>query len=111
MSGKAEKIITMPEEQKKRTFRSKEERISEIDKKIEYHKELIKVLETKKAKITNSKRGTGRTKTLKRLISDAKLSDAELIEVMGLGDEEKIRARLGEIIEEKNNKAEAKAEG
>lgn len=94
----------MPEEKKTRNYRSKEERKAEIDKKIAYHKECIKTLEAKKASIDNGRRGGSRQKSLKRLIADAKLKDAELIEVMTLGDEAKIRARLTEIVEEKASK-------
>lgn len=91
----------MAEEKKTRNYRSKDERKAEIDKKIAYHKECIKALEAKKASIDKGRQGGTRTKTLKRLISDAKLNDAELLEVMALGDEEKIRAKLAEIIESK----------
>lgn len=94
----------MAEEKKARIVRSKEERKAEIDKKIEYHKECIKTLEARKATIDNGRQGGTRTKGLKRLITDAKLTDAELLEVMTLGDEEKIRNRLNEIIEEKSKK-------
>lgn len=94
----------MAEEKKARVIRSKEERKAEIDKKIEYHKECIKTLEAKKASIDNGRQGGTRTRTIKRLINDAKLTDAELLEVMTLGDEEKIRNRLNEIIEEKSKK-------
>ena len=39
----------------KRTFRTAEERIAEVDRKIQYHQKAIEQLESKKAKI-----GTGR---------------------------------------------------
>lgn len=94
---------TMSEEKKPRNYRSKEERKAEIEKKIAYHKECIKVLEAKKATIESGRRGGSRTKSLKRLITDAKLTDAELLEVMTLGDEAQIRTRLNEIIESKAN--------
>ena len=94
----------MAEEKKARIIRSKEERKAELDKKIEYHKECIKTLEAKKATIEKGRQGGTRSKSIKRLITDAKLTDAELLEVMTLGDEEKIRNRLNEIIEEKSKK-------
>ena len=94
----------MAEEKKARIIRSKEERKAELDKKIEYHKECIKTLEAKKATIEKGRQGGTRSKSIKRLITDAKLTDAELLEVMSLGDEEKIRDRLNEIIEEKSKK-------
>ena len=96
----------MAEEKKPRVYRSKEERKAAIDDKIKYHKECIKALEAKKAAIDKGRQGGTRTKTLKRLITDAKLNDAELIKIMSLGDEEQIRAELNKIIESK-----AKSEG
>ena len=105
MPKKEKKIIDMPVEgeKKKRVFRSKEERLDSIEKKLKFHRSCIQELEKKKAAIERGRSGgAGRAKSLKRLISDAKLSDAELIEVMTLGDEEKIRARLNEIIEKKS---------
>lgn len=94
----------MAEEKKTRVIRSKDERKAEIDKKIEYHKECIKALEAKRATIDNGRQGGTRTKGLKRLIADAKLTDTELLEVMSLGDEAKVRNRLNEIIEKKSKK-------
>ena len=94
----------MAEEKKTRVIRSKEERTEEIEKKIAYHKECIKTLEAKKASIESGRRAGTRTKGLKRLIADAKLTDAELLEIMTLGDETKIRNKLNEIIEEKSKK-------
>ena len=96
----------MSEEKKTRNMRSKEERTAEIDKKIAYHKECIKTLEAKKASIKKGRRGGTRTKSLKRLISDAKLNDDELIKVMALGNEEAIRAELNKIIEKNANAKE-----
>lgn len=96
----------MAEEKKTRNYRSKDERKAEIDKKIAYHKECIKALEAKKVSIDKGRQGGTRTKSLKRLISDAKLNDTELLKVMALGDEEKIRAELNKIIESKANEEE-----
>ena len=91
-------------EQKTRTYRSKEERTEELEKKIEYHKQCIMTLERKKASIESGRRAGTRTKGLKRLIADAKVSDTQLLEIMSLGDETKIRNKLNEIIEEKSKK-------
>ena len=77
----------MSEEKKTRVIRSKEERTEELEKKIEYHKQCIMTLERKKASIESGRRAGTRTKGLKRLIADAKLTDAELLEVMTLGDD------------------------
>ena len=94
----------MAEEKKTRVIRSKEERTEELEKKIEYHKQCIATLQAKKASIESGRKGGTRTKGLKRLIADAKLTDTELLEVMSLGDEAKVRSRLNEIIEEKSKK-------
>lgn len=91
----------MAEEKKTRNYRSKDERKAEIDKKIAYHKECIKALEAKKTSIDKGRQGGKRQKSLNRLIADAKLPSEELLKVMALGDEEKIRAKLAEIIESK----------
>lgn len=91
-------------EKKTRVIRSKTERLEEIEKRISYHNECIKSLQEKKASIESGRKGGTRTKTIKRLINDAKLTDAELLEIMTLGDEAKIRNRLNEIIEEKSKK-------
>ena len=94
----------MAKEKKTRVIRSKEEIKAELDKKIEYHQACIRNLQEKKTAIETGRRAGTRKKTIKRLINDAKLTDTELLEVMTMGDEEKIRERLNEIIEEKNKK-------
>lgn len=94
----------MAEEKKTRVIRSKTERVKELENKIEYHKQCIATLQAKKDSIESGRRAGTRTKGLKRLIADAKLTDAELLEVMTLGDETKIRNKLNEIIEEKSKK-------
>ena len=113
MAEKNKKVAATQEEETKKTriFRSKETRLQEVEKKLKYHRDCIQILEQKKAAIIRGRSGgTGRTKTLKRLIADAKLNDTELIEVMSMGDEEKIRARLNEIIEEKKTQGETTTE-
>jgi hypothetical protein len=62
-------------------------------------------LESKKAAIDKGRQGGTRTKSLNRLIADAKLPSAELLKVMALGDEEDIKAELNKIIAEKAAKA------
>lgn len=91
-------------EKKTRVIRSKTERLEEIEKRISYHNECIKSLQEKKASIESGRRAGTRTKGLKRLIADAKLTDTELLQIMSLGDETKVRSRLNEIIEEKSKK-------
>ena len=59
----------------------------------------------KKAAIDKGRQGGTRTKSLNRLIADAKLPSAELLKVMALGDEEDIKAELNKIIAEKAAKA------
>ena len=91
----------MAGEKKTRNYRSKDERKAEILKKIKYHKDRIENLQIKLAAIERGRRGGPRQKSIKRLINDAKLTDMELLNVMALGDEDKIRAKLQEIIDEK----------
>ena len=52
---KQEVALTAQDQKAKRTFRPAEERIAEVDKKIQFHQKAIEQLESKKAKI-----GTGR---------------------------------------------------
>ena len=48
-------VASTTSEKAKRTFRTAEERIAEVDRKIQFHQKAIEQLESKKAKI-----GTGR---------------------------------------------------
>ena len=52
---KPEVVAYTSNEKAKRTFRTAEERIAEVDRKIQFHQKAIEQLESKKAKI-----GTGR---------------------------------------------------
>ena len=52
---KAEVVASTTSEKAKRTFRTAEERIAEVDRKIQFHQKALEQLESKKAKI-----GTGR---------------------------------------------------
>ena len=52
---KSEVVASTTSEKAKRTFRTAEERIAEVDKKIQFHQKAIDQLKSKKAKI-----GTGR---------------------------------------------------
>jgi septal ring factor EnvC (AmiA/AmiB activator) len=52
---KSEVVASTTSEKAKRTFRTAEERIAEVDRKIQFHQKALEQLESKKAKI-----GTGR---------------------------------------------------
>ena len=69
-----------------RKVRSKEERIAELDKKIEHHKQCIAVLEQKKTAILNPKTRTRKSKSINTIIAKAKAN--------GLTSDE-IAAKLG----------------
>lgn len=65
-----------------RKIRSTEERISEIDAKIEFHKNKISILEEKKKAILNPERKQ-RKKGLKSLMKDSGLTDDEIAKALG----------------------------
>jgi len=76
------------EEAKKRVRRSVEERAAELDKKIQSHKEAIKLLEAKKADLFRpKKRRRTEAEVNKELLAKAKkagLSSKEIAEKLGL---------------------------
>lgn len=90
----------MADEKKARVYRTKEERKAEIDKKIQYHKDCIKVLEDKKKAIDNPRKPGARQKGLKRIIAEGKLSDEETAKAIGISVEE-LRERLLKAASEK----------
>ena len=53
---KSEVVVSAQSGEAKRTFRSAEERIAEIDRKIQFHQKAIEQLEAKKAKIGTRRR-------------------------------------------------------
>ena len=73
-----------------RTIRPKEERIAEIDKKIESHKETIKVLEAKKQAILNPRKRKARptAKSVVDMAIKAGMKPAEIMEKLGLMEEQ-----------------------
>ena len=70
-----------------RKTRTKEERIAEIDKKIEAHKKSISALEAKKEAILNPKPRTRKTKSFNAVIAKAKeagLTPEQIAEKLGV---------------------------
>ena len=70
-----------------RKTRTKEERIAEIDKKIESHKKSIETLEAKKEAILNPKPRTRKIKSVNSVIAKAKeagLTPEEIAKKLGL---------------------------
>ena len=65
----------------KRTSRSKEERIADIDKSIKYHMDCISKLESKRIAINSSK--TRRPKGIKRIISESGLTEDAIATALG----------------------------
>lgn len=76
-------------EESKRTMKSKEERIAEINATIKYHKHCIDKLELRKSKINNPVRS--RSKGLKRVINESGLSEAALAAALGFDDPDQLK--------------------
>lgn len=91
-------VVTVPE---KREVRSKEERKAEIQKKIQYHKDCIKSLEAK-IKAIDSPKLQVRAKGMKRIITEAKLSDEETAKALGFANADEMKAKLIAAAEKKN---------
>lgn len=80
----------MADEKKKLVRRSAEERIAEIDKKIANHENAIKNLKAKKESILNPRVRPSKSAKMKAITTLAKetgMSEAELIEKLGLPSE------------------------
>ena len=84
-----------------RVVRSKEERKAEIEKKIQYHKDCIKTLEQKIYGIDNPKTAT-RSKGMRRILTEGKLTDDEAAKALGFKDANEMRAKLLAAAEAKN---------
>lgn len=87
----------MPE---KRVVRSKDERKAELQKKIEYHKACIRNLEAKVKAIDNP-RTPVRSKGVRRILAEAKLTDEEAAQALGFQSAEKMKEKLLAAAEKK----------
>ena len=85
----------------KKVIRSKEERKAEVQKKIQYHKDCIATLEAKLYAIDNPKTPT-RTKGMKRILTETKLSDEEAAKALGFASANEMKAKLLEAAAKKN---------
>ena len=85
----------------KKVIRSKEERKAEVQKKIQYHKDCIATLEAKLDAIDNPKTPV-RTKGMKRIIAESKLSDEETAKALGFASADEMKAKLIAAAEKKN---------
>lgn len=85
----------------KKVIRSKEERKAEVQKKIQYHKDCIATLEAKLYAIDNPKTPV-RTKGMKRIIAESKLSDEETTKALGFASADEMKAKLIAAAEKKN---------
>lgn len=85
----------------KKVIRSKEERKAEVQKKIQYHKDCIATLEAKLYAIDNPKTPV-RTKGMKRIIAESKLSDEETAKALGFASADEMKAKLIAAAEKKN---------
>lgn len=88
----------MPE---KKVIRSKEERKAELQKKIQYHKDCIATLEMKMHAIDNPKT-SARSKGMKRILTEAKLTDEETAKALGFENADEMKAKLLAAAEKKN---------
>lgn len=89
----------MPE---KRVVRSKDERKAELQKKIEYHKECIKSLEAKIKAIDNPKTPV-RSKGVRRILAEAKLTDDEAAQALGFSNAEEMKKSCSQLPKRKAN--------
>lgn len=76
-----------------RKIRSAEERVSEIDAKIEFHKDKIKLLEEKKKAILSPTRKQ-RKKGIKSLMKDSGLTDDEIAKALGFNNALELAEKL-----------------
>lgn len=92
----------MAEGKKQRVVRSKEERIAAIDEKIATHEKNIATLKEAKQAIIEGRRTTSKKKGLKRILTEAKLSDDETAKALGFKDAEEMKAKLLAAAEKKD---------
>ncbi len=85
----------------KRTIRSKEERKIELEKKLQYHKDCIEKLEKKLDAINNPKKSSGRSKGLKRILMDNKISDEEMACALGFKSASEMKEILLHSVDKK----------
>ena len=65
-----------------KTFRSKEDRIAEIEKKVKFHQDTIVKLEAKKTAILNAKPRSNKKSTTKSLLESIKSGEITLEEAI-----------------------------
>ena len=85
----------------KRMVRSQEDRKAELEKKIQYHKECITTLQKKLNAIENPQKSSGRTKGLKRILSENKISDETVAVALGFKSASEMKDRILKVVEGK----------
>ena len=85
----------------KRTVRSPEERKAELEKKLQYHKNCIEVLEKKLDAVDNPKKSAGRSKGLKRILTENKISDEAVASALGFKNAAEMKEAVLNAIEKK----------
>ena len=85
----------------KRMVRSQEDRKAELEKKIQYHKECITTLQKKLNAIENPQKSSGRTKGLKRILSENKISDETVALALGFKNASEMKDSILKAIEKK----------
>ena len=83
----------------KRMIRSQEERKAELEKKIQYHKDCITTLQKKLNAIENPQKSSGRTKGLKRILSENKISDETVAAALGFKSASEMKDRILKAVE------------
>lgn len=83
----------------KRMIRSQEERKAELEKKIQYHKDCIITLQKKLNAIENPQKSSGRTKGLKRILSENKISDETVAAALGFKSASEMKDRILKVVE------------
>ena len=85
----------------KRMVRSQEERKAELEKKIQYHKDCITTLQKKLNAIENPQKSSRRTKGLKRILSENKISDETVAAALGFKNASEMKDRILKAVEKK----------
>ena len=85
----------------KRMARSQEERKAELERKIQYHKDCIVTLQKKLDAIENPQKSSGRTKGLKRILSENKISDETMAAALGFKNASEMKDSILKAIEKK----------
>ena len=85
----------------KRMIRSQEERKAELEKKIQYHKDCITTLQKKLNAIESPQKSPSRTKGLKRILTENKITDETVAAALGFKSASEMKDRILKAVEKK----------